>query len=146
MNINDVDLDALPPDTPVIENGQVTPLGELFISRMTDNLIAACLRTEDPEAALKELPGLVTKCAAEIAAQRAPLKPSPVRAALTSLAGHQCLERRPDRDPLTGDRLDGKPDTDETWLERLLCVREQGHDGDHRDSLKATWLGTEASA
>lgn len=52
----------------------------------------------------------------------------------------QCCARRPDRDQLNGRRLDGLEDTDETFNDRLLCVEQHDHNGDHRDALGRTWL------
>nr|WSY53830.1 hypothetical protein OG999_29425 [Streptomyces sp. NBC_00886] len=51
----------------------------------------------------------------------------------------QCCQRRPDRDPATGDLLSGVEDTDETFRDSLLCVERHGHDGDHRDAMRRTW-------
>lgn len=56
----------------------------------------------------------------------------------------QCCARRPDRDQFTGHRLDGQKDTDETSVDRLLCVEQHDHNGDHRDSLGRTWARTPA--
>lgn len=52
----------------------------------------------------------------------------------------QCCARRPDRDQLNGRRLDGREDTGETFNDRLLCVEQHDHNGDHRDALGRTWL------
>ncbi|WP_405841566.1 hypothetical protein [Streptomyces sp. NBC_01518] len=51
----------------------------------------------------------------------------------------QCCQRRPDRDPATGNLLSGVEDTDETFRDRLLCVERHGHDSDHRDAMRRTW-------
>ncbi|MFM9672748.1 DUF6907 domain-containing protein [Streptomyces galilaeus] len=51
----------------------------------------------------------------------------------------QCLQRRPGRDPLTGDRLDGQPEPDALERDRLPCIEDTGHEGDHRDCLRRTW-------
>jgi hypothetical protein len=51
----------------------------------------------------------------------------------------QCLQRRPGRDPITGDRLDGQPEPDALEQDRLPCTEDIGHDGDHRDYLRRTW-------
>lgn len=85
-------LDTIPPDTPVIENGQVTPIGEVVLAEMADRLIALCLQSHDPKAALEALPGIVAECAGEIARRRAPLEPSPVPGSLTRLAGDRRCE------------------------------------------------------
>ncbi|ARQ69901.1 hypothetical protein [Streptomyces marincola] len=71
---------------------------------------------------------------------------SPLRTLLTSLVGPECLERRPGRDPLTGNRTDGQSDTDDTWPDRLPCTRQHGHSDDHSDALGRTWRKGEVPA
>ncbi|MFE9172009.1 hypothetical protein ACFYNZ_21380 [Streptomyces kebangsaanensis] len=146
MTTNDMRLDALPPHTLVVENGQVTPVGKLVIAKVAEDLIAACRQAADPQAALKELPGLIAKHAAEIASRRDHVGSSPLRTPLTGLVGSECLERRPDRGPLTGDRTDGQPDTDDTWPDRLPYTQQHGHNGDHSDALGRAWQRAEVSA
>jgi hypothetical protein len=46
----------------------------------------------------------IVKHMVEMGSQRSNVEPRPLRSALTSLVGAKCLERRPGRDPLTGDR------------------------------------------
>lgn len=141
----DVNLDALPSETLCIGNGQVTPAGKLVIAKVAEDLLALCQRSHDPQAALQELPEL-TKHLSEIASRRNHVESSPLRTALTGLVGSECLERRPDRDPLTGERADGQPDTDDTWRDRLPCNQRHGHGGDHSDFLGRTWHRTDISA
>jgi hypothetical protein len=69
-----------------------------------------------------------------------------VHAELAGIGVGQCCARRPDRDQLTGHRLDGQDDTDDTFPDRLLCVEKHAHDGDHRDTLSRTWPRTEVPA
>ncbi|MBT2470266.1 hypothetical protein J7E97_20910 [Streptomyces sp. ISL-66] len=140
-----IDLDALPPDTLAAWNGQITPIGELIIARVAKDLTAICKQSHDPQAAFDVLRESIPKQMREIANQRPTSELSPLRTALTGLAGSQCLQRRPDRDPLTGDRLFGRPDTDDTFADRLPCTRQHSHNGDHRDALARAWQRTEHS-
>lgn len=66
---------------------------------------------------------------------------APIRAEAEQILT-QCCQRRPDRDPATGDLLSGVEDTDETFRDRLVCVERHGHDGDHRDAMRRTWPRT----
>ncbi|WP_432096340.1 hypothetical protein [Streptomyces sp. bgisy100] len=145
MTTTGIDLDAIPPDTPVVQNGQITPIGELIIARMAKDLAAVCQQADDPQAALKVLKEIIPKHMAEITAQRTTAEPSPLRKALTCLVGSECLERRPGHDPLTGDRIDDQPDTDHTFADRLPCTQKNGHNNDHRDALGRTWRRAEGS-
>lgn len=70
---------------------------------------------------------------------------APIRAEAEQILA-QCCQRRPDRDPATGYLLSGVEDTDETSLDRLLCVEDHGHDGDHRDAMRRTWTRTVQAA
>ncbi|MFE3905522.1 hypothetical protein ACFXPY_35865 [Streptomyces sp. NPDC059153] len=142
----DIDLDALPPDVLVVQNGRITAIGELVIAKVAEDLAAVCRQADDPLAAVEALREIVPEQLRAIVNQRADSPPSPVRAVLSGLVGSECLERRPGRDPLTGYRFDGQPDTDDTFADRLLCTRQHGHSGDHRDSLYRSWQGTETSA
>ncbi|WP_328763177.1 MULTISPECIES: hypothetical protein [unclassified Streptomyces] len=139
----DVALDALPPDTLVTWNGQITPIGELIIARVAKDLTAICQQAHDPQAAIDALREIIPEQMRKIVNERPIDEPSPLR---TGLAGSQCLECRPDRDPLTGDRLFGRPDTNDTFADRLPCTRQHGHNEDHRDALARTWQRTELSA
>jgi hypothetical protein len=143
----DIDLDALPPDTLVAENGQITPIGELVIAKTAKELADACRQADDPQAALQVVLELIPKYMTEIVSRRTSVAPSPLRAALTGLVRcEECLERRPGRDPLTGDRMDGQPDTDDTWSDRLPCTQQHGHSSNHRDVLGRNWRRAEISA
>lgn len=139
MLTNNIDLDALPPDTLVVENGRVTPIGKQVIAKVAENLITVCRQADAPQVMLGELPELIAKHTAEITGRRSHVDPSPLRTALANLVGSECLERRPGRDPLTGDRMDGRPDTDDTWPDRLPYTRQHGHGDDHSDTLGRTW-------
>ncbi|MFH0243198.1 hypothetical protein ACGRHY_12350 [Streptomyces sp. HK10] len=139
MPTNDIDLDALPPDTLVVENGQVTPVGKQVIAKVAGDLVTACRQAGAPQVVLRELPELIAKHTAEITGRRSRVEPSPLRTVLANLVGSECLVRRPGRDPLTGDRTDGRPDTDDTRLDRLPCTRQHGHGDDHSDALGRTW-------
>ncbi|MFE5558746.1 hypothetical protein [Streptomyces sp. NPDC056544] len=140
-----IDLDALPPDTLVTQNGKITPIGELVIEKMVEDLTAICQQSRDPQAALKALREIIPEQMKKIVSQPTDNGPSALRAALTGLAGSQCLERRPGRDPLTGGRVDGQPETDATFIDRLVCTQQHGHSGDHQDVLKRTWQQAELS-
>lgn len=146
MTGTSIDLDAFPPDTLVTWNGQITPIGELVIARVAKDLTAICQQAPDPQAAIDALREIIPEQMRKIANERPISEPSLLRTALTGLAGSQCLERRPDRDPLTGDRLFGLPDTDDTFIDRLPCTRQYGHNGDHQDALARIWQRTELSA
>lgn len=146
MNTADIDLDTLPPDTLVAENSQITPIGELVIAKTAKELADVCRQADDPQAALQVVLELIPKHMAEIASRRTSVALSPLRTALTGLVGCECLERRPGRDPLTGDRMDGQPDTDDTWSDRLPCTQQHGHSGNHRDALGRNWRRAEISA
>ncbi|MBT2541886.1 hypothetical protein J7E99_14515 [Streptomyces sp. ISL-44] len=140
-----INLDAIPPDTLVAWNGQITPIGELIITRVAKDLTAICKQADDPQAAIDALREIIPEQMRKIVNQRPVDELSPLRTALTGLAGSQCLVRRPDRDPLTGDRLFVLPDTDDTFADRLPCTRQHSHDGDHRDALARAWQQTERS-
>ena len=142
----DIDLDALPSDTLVVENGQITPIGKPVIAKMTKELADICRQADDPQAALQVVLEVIPKRMAEIASRRIHVEPSPLRTALTSLIGPECLARRPGRDPLTGDRMDGQRDTEDTRPDRLPCTQQHGHSGHHRDALGRNWHRAEASA
>ncbi|RNG33575.1 hypothetical protein [Streptomyces botrytidirepellens] len=146
MTTTDIDLDALPSDTLVVENGQVTPVGKLVIAKMAKELADICRQADDPQTALQVVLELVPEHMAEIAGRRTNVEPSALRTALTSLIGSECLERRPGRDPLTGDRTDGQPDTDDTWRDRLPGTQQHGHGGHHRDALGRNWHRVKGSA
>lgn len=146
MTTTDNELDTLPSDTLVVESGRITPIGNPDIAKLAKELADICSEADDPQAALQVVLEAIPKHMAKIASQRTSVDPSPLRTALTGLAGSQCLERRPDRDPLTGDRVDGQPDNDDTWPDRLLCVQQHGHSGDHRDALGRNWQRAEVSA
>ncbi|GHB32695.1 hypothetical protein [Streptomyces chryseus] len=146
MTTTDIDLDAIPPDTLVVQNGQITPIGKLIIAKTAKELAALCQQADDPQAALEVLREIIPKHMAEIATRRTTAEPSPLRTALTSLVGSECLERRPGRDPLAGDRIDGQPDTDHTFADRLPCTQRHSHNNDHRDALGRTWQRAEVSA
>ncbi|MFE5807904.1 hypothetical protein [Streptomyces sp. NPDC056491] len=111
----------------------------MIIAKVDKDLTAICQQSDDPQAALKALQEIIPEQAKKIVSQRTADEPSALRAALTGLAGSQCLERRPCRDPLTGDRGDGQPETDATFIDRLVCTQQHGHSGDHQDVLKRTW-------
>lgn len=146
MTLTDIDLDALPSDTLVVENGQITPVGKVFIAKMAEELADICRQAHDPQAAFQVALEIIPKHMAEIASQRTNVAPSPLRTALTSLVGSECLERRPGRDPLTGDRMDGHPDTDDTWPDRLPCTQQHGHIDHHCDALGRSWKRAEIPA
>lgn len=139
MPTNNIDLDALPPDTLVVENGQVTPIGKQVIAKVAGDLVTVCRQADAPQVVLGELSELIAKHTAEIAGRRSHVESSPLRTVLANLVGSECLARRPDRDPLTGDRTDGRPDTDDTRLDRLPCTRQHDHSDDHSDALGRTW-------
>ncbi|WP_282703428.1 hypothetical protein [Streptomyces sp. CC219B] len=103
MTTTAIDLDTLPPDTVVAKNGQITPIGKPVIAKLAKELADICRQADDPQAALRVVLEVIPKHMAEIVSRRTSVDPSPLRTALTSLAGSQCLERRPGRDPLTGD-------------------------------------------
>ncbi|MER8235675.1 hypothetical protein [Streptomyces sp. NPDC094049] len=138
-----IDLDAIPPDTPVVQDGRITPIGELIIAKVAQNLATACQQADDPLAALKALLEILPEQMRAIANQRDSVEPSLMRKALSSLIGSECLERRPGRAPLTGYLLDGRPDTDDTFLDRLPCTQQHGHSGDHQDFARRSWQRTE---
>ncbi|WP_329177340.1 hypothetical protein [Streptomyces sp. NBC_01477] len=142
----DLDLEQLPSDTLVTENGRITPIGELVIAKLAKDLADTCSEADDPQAALQVILEILPKQVAEIASQCTTVNPSPLRRALTGLVGSQCMERRPGRDPLTGDRLDGQRDDHDTWPDRLLCTQRHGHNGDHRDGLSRSWQRGEVAA
>lgn len=146
MTTTDLDLDQLPPNTLVTESGRITPIGELVITKLAKDLADTCREADDPQAALQVILEVLPKQIAEFASQHTTASPSPLRSALTGLVGFQCLERRPGRDPLTGDRLDGRPDSHDTRPDRLLCTQQHGHNGDHRDGLSRSWQRGEVSA
>ncbi|MET7935353.1 hypothetical protein [Streptomyces sp. NPDC005322] len=146
MNTTNIDLDTLPPDTLVAENGRITPIGKLVIAKMAKELADICRQADDPQAVLQVVLELIPKHMAEIVSRRTNVAPSPLRTTLTGLVGSECLERRPGRDPLTGDRMDGQPDTDDTWSDRLPCTQQHGHGGNHRDALGRNWQRAEVSA
>ncbi|GAA1090363.1 hypothetical protein [Streptomyces javensis] len=145
MNTTDIDLETLPPATLVAENGRITPIGKLVIAKMTKELADICRQADDPQAALRVIVELVPKHMAELVSRRTNVAPSPLRTALTGLVGSECLERRPGRDPLTGDRLDGQPDIDDTWSDHPPCTQQHGHGGNHCDSLGRNWQRAEIS-
>ncbi|MFB7598545.1 hypothetical protein [Streptomyces sp. NPDC056160] len=103
-----IDLDAIPPDTPVTQDGRITPVGELITATVAKNLTAVCQQADDPLAALDALLKILPEQVRAIADQRDSVEPSPMRKALSGLIGSECLDRRPGRDPLTGHRLDGQ--------------------------------------
>ncbi|MEU5273119.1 hypothetical protein AB0G77_32270 [Streptomyces hygroscopicus] len=146
MNTTGIDLGTLPLDTLVAENGQITPIGKLAIAKMAKELADICRQADDPQAVLQVVLELIPKHMAEVVSRRTNVAPSPLRTALTGLVGSECLERRPGRDPLTGDRVDGQPDTDGTWSDRLPCTQQHGHGGNHRDALGRNWQRAEMSA
>lgn len=146
MSTTEIDLDTLPGGTPVVENGEITPIGELFIATMAKDLADICRQSDDPQATLEVIREIIPKCMAEIVSRRTDSEPSPLRAALTDLVGSECLQRRPDRDPLTGDRIDGKPDTDDSFLDSMPCTQPHGHKSDHRDARGQTWQRAEMPA
>lgn len=95
----------------------------------------------DPHIARKtalDVPKRLRENAEQAAATKSP---NPVGVMLGTA---QCCARRPDRDQLNGHRLDGQKDTDETSVDRLLCVEQHDHNGDHRDALRRTWARTPA--
>ncbi|WP_406382775.1 hypothetical protein [Streptomyces sp. NBC_01618] len=139
----DIDLDALPPHTLVVKGGRVTPIGKMVIAKVANDLTAACLGADDPQAAIELLLQLIPKHMAEIASRHRNVEPSPLRGALNSMVGSECLERRSGRDALTGDRADGQPDTDNTWHDRLPCTRQHGHSDHHRDAVGRVWQRAE---
>ncbi|MFE2844344.1 hypothetical protein ACFXKS_12405 [Streptomyces scopuliridis] len=126
-----------------MKDGQVTPIGKVVIAKMANDLTAVCLGADDPRAAIQMVLQLIPKHMAEIASQRSNVEPSPLRGALNRLVGFECLERRPGRDALTGDRMDGQPDTDDTWCDRLPCTHQHGHSDHHRDALGRAWQRAE---
>jgi hypothetical protein len=146
MTSTDIDLDQLPPDILVAENGRITPIGELVVAKLAKELVDVCRQADEPQTALRAILETLPEQMAEIASQCTTANPKPLRSALTGLVGSQCLERRPGRDPLTGDRLDGQPDNHDTWPDRLLCTQQHGHGGDHRDALGRSWQRGEVAA
>ncbi|GCD44089.1 hypothetical protein [Streptomyces paromomycinus] len=146
MTAADINLDLLPPETLVVAGGQVTPVGNLVIAEVAKELADVCKRADDPEAALQMVLEAIPKYVAEIVSQRPKVEPSPLRTALTSLVGHECLERRSGRDPLSGDRVGSRPDSHDTWSDRLPCTQQPGHSGDHRDVLGRNWQRVEVPA
>ena len=156
MNTTDIDLDTLPPDTLVAENGRITPIGKLVIAKMAKELADICRQADDPQAVLPVVLDLIPKHMVEIVSRRTNVAPSPLRTALTGLVGSECLERRPGRDPLTGDRMPALPPLtaatglrtapDDTWTDRLPCTQQHGHSGNHRDALGRSWRRAEMSA
>ncbi|MFF6989296.1 hypothetical protein [Streptomyces sp. NPDC010273] len=146
MTLTDNDLDTLPSGSVVVENGQITPVGKALIAKIADELADICRQADDPQAALQTVLEILPKNMAEIASRRTDGEPSPLRTASTSLVGSGCLERRPGRDPLTGDRMDGHPDTDDTWFDRLPCTHRHGHTDHHRDALGRCWKRAEVPA
>ncbi|WP_112465234.1 hypothetical protein [Streptomyces triticisoli] len=146
MTTNDLNIDELPPHTLVVDDGQVAQLTELVLARVARDLIAACRQADDPQAVLKKLPELIAKHVAEIVSRRGHVESGPLRTTPSSPVGSKCLERRPDRDPLTGDRMDAQPDTDGTWPDRMPCTQQHGHNGDRSDALGRAWRRAEASA
>ncbi|MFB8143408.1 MULTISPECIES: hypothetical protein [Streptomyces] len=117
----------------------------MVIAKVANNLTAVCLGADDPQAAIELVLRLIPKHVAEIASRRSNVEPSPLRGALNSVVGSECLDRRPGRDALTGDRADGQPDTDKTWYDRLPCTLQHGHSDHHRDALGRDWHRTEIS-
>ncbi|WP_327375418.1 hypothetical protein OG393_16555 [Streptomyces sp. NBC_01216] len=146
MTTAGIDLDAIPPDTLVVQDGRITPIGELLIAKVAEDLAAVCQQADDPLAAVEALREIVPAALRAIADQRASVEPSPLRKFLSNCVGSECLERRPGHDPLTGDRLDGQSDTDDTFPDRLPCTRQHGHSGDHRDVSQRSWRRTEMSS
>ncbi|SOD67678.1 hypothetical protein SAMN06297387_1335 [Streptomyces zhaozhouensis] len=146
MTTTNNELHTLPSDTLVAESDRITPIGNPAIAKLAKELADICSQADDPQATLQVVMEAIPKHMAEIASQRTSVDPSPMRTALTGLAKTQCLERRPGRDPLTGNRADGQPDTDDTWPDRLLCVQQHGHSGDHRDALGRNWQRAGISA
>ncbi|MFH8292595.1 hypothetical protein [Streptomyces sp. NPDC018059] len=126
MTITDIDLYALPADTLVVENGEITPVGELVIAKMARDLAEICRQSDDPQAVLQMIRGIIPKLMTQIVSRRDGNEPSPLRTVLTNLVGSECLHRRPGRDPLTGDRIDGKPDPDDSF-EFMPCTEPHGH-------------------
>ncbi|MET9974479.1 hypothetical protein ACFYOI_10960 [Streptomyces microflavus] len=123
----------------------MTPIGKVVIAKVASDLTAVCQGADDPQAAIQLVLQLIPKHIAEIVRERSHVEPSPLRAALTSVVGSECLERRPSRDALTGDRTDGQPDADETWHDRLPCTQQRGHSDHHRDALGRNWQRAEVS-
>ncbi|MEV7656188.1 hypothetical protein AB0O39_18650 [Streptomyces anulatus] len=109
----------------------------MVIAKVANDLTAVCQGADDPQAAIQLVLQLIPKHMAEIAGRRSNVEPSLLR--LNSIVGSECLERRPGRDALTGDRADGQPDTDNTWHDRLPCTHRHGHRDHHRNSLGRVW-------
>ncbi|MEV3949091.1 hypothetical protein AB0K57_15765 [Streptomyces halstedii] len=118
-------------------------MGKVVIAKVANDLTAVCQGADDPQAAIQRVLQLIPKIMAEMASRRSNVEPSPLRGALNSAVGSECLERRPGRDALTGDRTDGQPDTDDTWYDRLPCTDQHGHSDHHRDARKQTWQRAE---
>lgn len=137
-----INLDAIPPDTLVVQDGRTNPIGELIIARVAADLAAVCQQADDPLAAVEALREILPEQLRAIVSQPVGVEPSAMRKALSGFVGSECLERRPGRGPLTGDRLDGQPDTDNTFADRLPCTRPHGHSGDHRDFSQRSWQRT----
>ncbi|WP_260216825.1 hypothetical protein [Streptomyces gossypii] len=121
----------------------MTPIGKVVIAKVASDLTAVCQGADNPQAAIQLVLQLIPKHMAEIVRERSHVEPSPLRGALNSVVGSECLERRPGRDALTGDRADGQPDTDDTWYDRLPCTHQHGHSDHHRDAYKRTWQRAE---
>ena len=83
MNTTDIDLDTLPPDTLVAENGRITPIGKLVIAKMAKELADICRQADDPQAVLPVVLDLIPKHMVEIVSRRTNVAPSPLRTALT---------------------------------------------------------------
>ncbi|MCT2589819.1 hypothetical protein LHJ74_07805 [Streptomyces sp. N2-109] len=115
----------------------------MVIAKVASDLTAVCQGADNPQAAIQLVLQLIPKHMAEIVRERSHVEPSPLRGALNSVVGSECLERRPGRDALTGDRADGQPDTDDTWYDRLPCTHQHGHSDHHRDAYKRTWQRAE---
>ncbi|MET7676642.1 hypothetical protein [Streptomyces seoulensis] len=145
MTTNDMDLDALPPDTLVVKNGRITSIGKLVIAKMAKDLADVCRQADDPQTALQVVLEVIFKHMTDIASRRTNVGPGPLRATLTDLVGSECVKQGPSA-PLTGDRMDGQPDTAATWPDRLHCTQLHDQNSDHSDAFGRPWRKTEASA
>jgi hypothetical protein len=144
--VTTTDFDQLTMHTVVNEDGRIKPIGKRAAAKLAMDLADICREADDPQAALQAALEVLSDQMAEIGGQCSTAHLSPLRRLLTGVAGSQCLERRPGRDSMTGDRVDGLPDDKETWPDRLLCTQQHGHGGDHCDGLGRSWQREEASA
>lgn len=124
-------------DAPILAaNGELTPEAEPKIQALAAEVAQLLEQAENPQAAAAEYARLFRQGLIDMVGAAA-AGPTDMARATFMKAATTCWERRPGRDPVTGDLQPGATETD--WSDRLPCTEPFGHDDDHRDAALRTW-------